>query len=538
MHGFWWSHIGWITSRRNFPTDYSQIKDLVKYPELVFLNRFDAIIPLAFAFGVWGFGCLVQAHAPGLHTTRWQMLTWGFFISTTALFHGTASINSLAHVLGRRRYQTGDDSRNSFLLAIITLGEGWHNNHHRYQSATRNGFYWWEVDITYYLLKGLSWTGLIWNLKAVPKSVLDEGAHADHHASVAAAKRAALVHPEYASLRKVVPAAAAIAVATVTAAHPRPRWKSASSPGSSRRTSRPTPAAPKACGPAGSRPAEPHRRCPCTARHHRHRDRRPRLRAFPAPEVRPHAFRAERHAGRPHQHGRGRGGRPDQLPVDTGFMVFNTATYPLLTRLFAQLRVPVKPAPMSFSVRHADSGLEFCGSSLNRLFAQRRNLFRPRFYRMLRSIDRFNREAVAALGQPDLPELTLGEYVRRGGYGADFFDLYLVPMSSAVWSTPPERMLEFPAATLLRFFANHGFLGLNTQHPWLTVTGGARTYVEKISAPWRDRVRLGPARGSRPPRPGRRHGDHGRRRDRDLRPRHPGLPRRPSPAAHRRPYRG
>jgi uncharacterized protein len=178
------------------------------------------------------------------------------------------------------------------------------------------------------------------------------------------------------------------------------------------------------------------------------------------------------------------------VPVDTGFMVFNRVTYPLLTRLFERFQVPVKPAAMSFSVRHADTGLEFCGSSLNHLFAQRRNLFRPRFYRMLRSVDRFNREAVAALDQPEIRELTLGEYVRRGGYGADFFDLYLVPMSSAVWSTPPERMLEFPAATLLRFFHNHGFLGLHTQHPWLTVDGGARVYVQKISALWRDRVRL------------------------------------------------
>jgi uncharacterized protein len=180
-----------------------------------------------------------------------------------------------------------------------------------------------------------------------------------------------------------------------------------------------------------------------------------------------------------------------RVALDTGFMVFNRQTYPLLTELFRRLDVKVKPAPMSFSVRHRDSGLEFCGSSLNHLFAQRRNLLRPRFYRMLASIARFNREAVAALDRPGITELTLGEYVRRGGYGQDFFDLYLVPMSSAVWSTPPELMLGFPAATLLRFFANHGFLGLNTQHPWLTVDGGARSYVTKISAPWRDRVRLG-----------------------------------------------
>jgi stearoyl-CoA desaturase (delta-9 desaturase) len=177
------------------------------------------VVPLAFAFAVFGFGKLLELHAPGLHTTGWQMLVWGFFVSTTFLFHGTSCINSMAHLLGRRRFKTEDDSRNSLLLAFITLGEGWHNNHHRYMSATRNGFYWWEVDITYYVLKGLSWTGLIWNLKVVPKSVLAEGEIADHHASVAAAHRAASVHPEYASLRRVVPAAAAIAVATVNAAH-------------------------------------------------------------------------------------------------------------------------------------------------------------------------------------------------------------------------------------------------------------------------------------------------------------------------------
>ncbi|MBP6507391.1 MAG: acyl-CoA desaturase, partial [Opitutaceae bacterium] len=145
---------------------------------------------------------------------------WGFFISTTFLFHGTGCINSMAHLMGRRRFKTSDDSRNSALLAFITLGEGWHNNHHRYQSSTRNGFYWWEIDPTYYGLKLLSFTGLIWGLKPVPSSILAEGAHADHHASVEAARRAAILHPEisYSSLRKVVPAAAALAVATAAAA--------------------------------------------------------------------------------------------------------------------------------------------------------------------------------------------------------------------------------------------------------------------------------------------------------------------------------
>jgi len=181
-------------------------------------------------------------------------------------------------------------------------------------------------------------------------------------------------------------------------------------------------------------------------------------------------------------------GRP--VPIDTGFMVFNHATYPLLTRLFRDLAVPTQPTTMSFSVRHADSGLEYAGSSLNHLFAQRRNLFRPRFYRMLAAVSRFNQEAIASLDDPAVQDETLGAYVKRRGYGEDFFNLYLVPMSSAVWSTPPALMLEFPATSLLRFFHNHGFLGLHTQHQWWTVEGGAKTYVEKISAPWRDRLRL------------------------------------------------
>ncbi len=217
VHGFWWSHIGWITSRRNFPTDYTKVKDLAKFPELVFLNRWDIIVPVLFATAIYFTGESLAAWAPQLGTNGPQLLVWGFFISTTALFHGTACINSMAHLMGRRRFKTEDDSRNSFLLALITLGEGWHNNHHRYQSATRNGFYWWEVDPTYYGLKLLSWTGFIWGLKPVPQSVLEEGLAAEHAASVAAAQKAALVHPEYSALRHVVPAAAAIAIATVQA---------------------------------------------------------------------------------------------------------------------------------------------------------------------------------------------------------------------------------------------------------------------------------------------------------------------------------
>ena len=172
VDGFWWSHIGWITSKKNFPTDYTKITDLAKYPELVFLNRFDTLIPALFAISLYVIGALLPA---SYGTSGMQMVVWGLFISTTVLFHGTSCINSLAHVWGSKRFKTTEDeSRNSFILTLITLGEGWHNNHHRYQATTRQGFYWWEFDPTYYMLKVLSWTGLIWGLKGVPESVYAE----------------------------------------------------------------------------------------------------------------------------------------------------------------------------------------------------------------------------------------------------------------------------------------------------------------------------------------------------------------------------
>lgn len=184
---------------------------------------------------------------------------------------------------------------------------------------------------------------------------------------------------------------------------------------------------------------------------------------------------------------------PGAVAFDTGFMVFNRVTYPHLCRLFERLKVPLKPTDMSFSVQHVGENLEFCGSSLNHLFAQRRNLLRPRFYRMLMAVHRFNAEAVPALMDPQWESASIGDYVRRRGYGEDFLNWYLVPMSSAVWSTPPGEMLEFPALTLLRFFHNHGFLGLNTQHDWWTVDGGAREYVRRLQRMFGERIRLNSA---------------------------------------------
>jgi len=178
------------------------------------------------------------------------------------------------------------------------------------------------------------------------------------------------------------------------------------------------------------------------------------------------------------------------VPIDTGFMVFNHVTYPNLTRLFRELDVETKPAAMSFSVQHKPSGLEYNGSSISQLFGQRRNILNARHWRMLSAINRFNAEAVPALRDPRWASHTLGDYVAERGYGDDMLNRYLVPMSSAVWSTPPDKMLDFPAMTLLRFWHNHGFLGLHTQHPWYTVVNGAKSYVERITAPFRDRVQL------------------------------------------------
>lgn len=170
------------------------------------------------------------------------------------------------------------------------------------------------------------------------------------------------------------------------------------------------------------------------------------------------------------------------ISIDTGFIVFNHATYPNLVRLFEDLGVRTKPSEMSFSVCHRRIGIEFNGMGLSKVFAQRRNLLRPRFYALLYQILRFFRVARAALNDPSTAQMTLREFTARHGLGQDFLELYLVPMSSAVWSTEPGRVLDFPAISLIRFFENHGFLGITTHHPWFTVDGGAKTYVDKIIA--------------------------------------------------------
>jgi stearoyl-CoA desaturase (delta-9 desaturase) len=157
LWGFWYSHIGWIYDK-NSATDYPRVKDLSRYPELVALNKLWLIPPV-----VLGFSCWLLFSWPGLFV--------GFCLSTVLLWHGTFTINSLSHVWGSRRYATSDTSRNNWVLALITMGEGWHNNHHHFMNSTRQGFYWWEIDVTYYLLKVMSWLGLVWDLKAPPARV-------------------------------------------------------------------------------------------------------------------------------------------------------------------------------------------------------------------------------------------------------------------------------------------------------------------------------------------------------------------------------
>lgn len=171
-NGFWNSHMGWFLSRRNLRTRTEEVKDLLRYPELVWLDRFDLVVPVLLALACLLLGILLEAVVPGLGTDGPQMLVWGFFVSTVALYHATFTINSVAHRLGTRRYATNDDSRNNFLLALLTFGEGWHNNHHHYPGSARQGFHWWQVDLSYYLLRTMALFGLVWDLRGVPKRVV------------------------------------------------------------------------------------------------------------------------------------------------------------------------------------------------------------------------------------------------------------------------------------------------------------------------------------------------------------------------------
>jgi stearoyl-CoA desaturase (delta-9 desaturase) len=185
--GFWYSHMGWLYDH-TAATDYGKVRDLARYPELVFLNKLWFIPPLLLGLGVWLW-------------LGWSGLLIGFFLSTAILWHGTFTINSLSHMLGTRRYDAGDTSTNNWYLAIITMGEGWHNNHHHFMGSTRQGFYWYEIDMTYYILRGLQAVGLVWDIKEPPARVYDVSTHLPNTRKALAATEAARSAPS------VVPAA-------------------------------------------------------------------------------------------------------------------------------------------------------------------------------------------------------------------------------------------------------------------------------------------------------------------------------------------
>ena len=172
--GFIYSHAGWIFARKHDKPDLAKVTDLMRYPELMWLHKFELLPAVVLALL-----CFLAA--------GWSGLVVGFFWSTVLVYHATFCINSLAHVSGSTRYVTGDDSRNNWLLAVFTMGEGWHNNHHAFQSSVRQGFRWWEIDPTYYLLRALSWTGLVWDLRTPPEQVLRN----DQRLGVAVINRAA-----------------------------------------------------------------------------------------------------------------------------------------------------------------------------------------------------------------------------------------------------------------------------------------------------------------------------------------------------------
>ncbi len=173
-HGFLYAHLGWFLTREHFATDLERVKDWARFPELVWLDRYDSAVPVVTAASLFGFGAALQHWLPSLGTSGLQMLLWGYCVSTVVLLHATLLVNSVTHRFGKRRYNTRDDSRNLRWLSWLTLGEGWHNNHHRFAASARQGFFAGEIDLSYRILRALEWIGLVRNLRPVPAAVLAE----------------------------------------------------------------------------------------------------------------------------------------------------------------------------------------------------------------------------------------------------------------------------------------------------------------------------------------------------------------------------
>jgi stearoyl-CoA desaturase (Delta-9 desaturase) len=174
--GFWHSHMFWFLKSDYNYADLTKIKEYTKFPELVFLNTYYWVAPLAYAVMLYWGGYLLGGQS---HSYAFSVLVYGYAVSTFFLGHGTWTINSLSHVIGKPRFHTGDDSKNNWFLAIVTMGEGWHNNHHYYRHSANQGFYWYEYDFSYYILKVMSWFRLVWDLKKPPVHVLEEGRRLD-----------------------------------------------------------------------------------------------------------------------------------------------------------------------------------------------------------------------------------------------------------------------------------------------------------------------------------------------------------------------
>lgn len=175
LHGFWWAHIGWVMKRELAETRFDKIRDFSKYSELLWLNRHPYAPPFVFATLLLGLGAMFHALRPEWGATGPQFLFYGFFLSTVAVYHVTFCINSVAHLYGQRRYAVDDDSRNNWLLGLLAMGEGWHNNHHRYSVCARQGFRWWEIDLSYLVLRVLQWFHIVWDIREPPKAILQEG---------------------------------------------------------------------------------------------------------------------------------------------------------------------------------------------------------------------------------------------------------------------------------------------------------------------------------------------------------------------------